>query len=197
MACWFNTDSNSIREAMMSLVNSASSTDGWILTLAGDAVGDPVRFACASGGGVDNADTSSGFSLNTWTHACGVAASATDRRVFINGGSKVSNLNSRTPSGVNRFSIGRNGDLSANQRYFGGMLAEAGIWNVALTDDEVVSLARGFSPLLIRPQSLVAYWPLLGNTSPEVDLRTNKYNLTVTGATKADHPRILLPRGHR
>ena len=39
-------------------------------------------------------------------------------------------------------------------------------WNVVLTDDEMNCLNRGISPLLIRPQHLIYYFPLfsLGTT---------------------------------
>lgn len=66
--------------------------------------------------------------------------------------------------------------------------SQAAVWNVALTDEEMASLAAGCSPLRVRPSALVFYAPL----SPGVfDYRagvtiTNNNTSTVS----ADHPRI-------
>ena len=49
---------------------------------------------------------------------------------------------------------------ATKQNYCDGSLAEAAIWNAALSDAEVAALATGVSPLLVRPGSLVFYAPL-------------------------------------
>ena len=71
--------------------------------------------------------------------------------------------------------------------FHSGSAAEVGIWNVALTADEIASLAKGMTCDKIRPQSLVFYAPLVR------DLIDAKGGLTITnnnGATVADHPRV-------
>ena len=71
--------------------------------------------------------------------------------------------------------------------YFEGLIAECGIWNVALTADEIASLADGMTCDKVRPQSLVFYAPLVRDL---VDVRGG---LTITNnntATVADHPRV-------
>ena len=68
-----------------------------------------------------------------------------------------------------------------------GLIAEVGIWNVALTAEEIASLADGMTCDKVRPQSLVFYAPLVR------DLQDQKGGLTITnnnGATVANHPRI-------
>jgi len=70
---------------------------------------------------------------------------------------------------------------------FNGTIAEVGIWNSALTQPEIASLAKGMTPDKIRPQSLVFYAALVR------DLIDQKGGLTITnqnGATVANHPRI-------
>lgn len=75
-----------------------------------------------------------------------------------------------------------------------GKVADAAMWSVALTIDEIVSLARGFSPEFVRPQSLLSYWRLLGKASPEPDFKSGR-NLTLTGSSaEIVHPRIITPR---
>ena len=68
-----------------------------------------------------------------------------------------------------------------------GLIAEVGIWNVALTADEIASLADGMTCDKVRPQSLVFYAPLVR------ELQDVKGGLTITnnnGATVANHPRV-------
>ena len=69
------------------------------------------------------------------------------------------------------------------------MIAEFAVWDAILTADEFAMLgADGFSPLLIRPQSLVEYVPLVrDNVSRKLSIGT------LTGAAAQPHPRIIYP----
>ena len=128
----------------------------------------------------------------TWYHACGVFTSDTSRDAFLNGGEKGSDTGSRSPSSPDQFRIGaRSYQAAAN--YFDGSIAEAGIWNVALSDEEVAQLGLGYSPLMIRPSALVGYWPMLGNNSPELDRKGSTSFTWTNSPTKADHCRVILP----
>lgn len=80
-------------------------------------------------------------------------------------------------------------DNSGSNRFFAGSYAEHGAWSVALTAADVAALYRG-SPSMVRPDALLAYWPIMGNASPEPDLYGNGDG-TLTGTTKVDHPRII------
>jgi hypothetical protein len=71
--------------------------------------------------------------------------------------------------------------------HFDGLLAEIGVWDVELTDREIQSLSKGFSPRRIRPQSLFAYIPLVRNLQ---ELRSALSLTNTNGATVADHPRV-------
>ncbi len=103
-------------------------------------------------------------------------------------------LSNGITSGTNRASIHAgtaNLTIGANSAgtggYYGGQMAEVGIWNAALTAAEVASLAKGMTCDKIRPQSLVFYAPLVR------DLIDQKGGLTITnnnGATVAAHPRV-------
>lgn len=79
-----------------------------------------------------------------------------------------------------------------NTSLFGaGRLAEVGIWlGLQMTQGEATALAKGYSPLLVHPTSLTHYWPLIGRTSPEIELMEGK-TATVNGAVQTDHPRII------
>jgi hypothetical protein len=122
-------------------------------------------------------------SQNTWVAVTGITASSTSRFVFTNATKSTENTSNVTPATAGmiiRF---------ANQAgsFFNGLLAEAAIWDVVLTDDEAASLAQGFKPSRVRPQSLQFYAPIVR------ELRDLRGGLTITNnntATVADHPRV-------
>jgi hypothetical protein len=69
-------------------------------------------------------------------------------------------------------------------------MAEAAIWREEIPAEAFASLAQAFSPDQIRPQSLVAYWPLIGRDTVAKEIRNGK-NGTINGSVpQADHPRI-------
>jgi hypothetical protein len=123
------------------------------------------------------------YSTNTWTHVCFVEASATSRTIYQNAGDSATDTVSRTPAGINAIDIATFGGGTN----FDGQFAEIGIWNAALTQPEVASLAAGMTCDKVRPQSLVFYSPLTR------DLIDYKGGLAITNnntATVANHPRV-------
>lgn len=185
LACWFKATST-IAHGLINIGVSTNNTNLFSLNLTNTS---NVR-AVQNGNRV--ATTSATFTNGTWNHACGQLINDSSRAVFLNGGNKATNTTtSSATSGLNKTSIGVISGNSDTQ-LADAAIAEVGIWNVALDDSEVAALGKGVSPLLVRPQSLVAYWPLIGRTSPEIDVRGG-FGMTVTGATVADHPRIYYP----
>lgn len=184
VSVWFKTGSTT-DQVLVSAAKIADAGHRFNLSLSGSNV-----YAQAFDGTAGNALTSTTFTTNAWQHAGVVFASTTDRRAYLNGGGKGTNATSVSPAGINEFYAAR----YESGLYFDGLLAELATWNVALDDDEIAALAKGVCPLLIRPQSLVAYYPLFGNDSPEPDRWKSRFDLTLTnGPTKADHPRIYYP----
>ena len=158
MACWFNTDSATALQNLIQISDISLDTTYFALEALGSVGGDPLR--CITRAGANgNATTSTGYSVGTWHHACAVFGAVDSRAVYIDGGSKGTNITSITPSGLNATLLGVRESNGLDQR-FNGEIAEAAIWDGALTDAEVASLAAGFSPLLIHPQNLVTYLPL-------------------------------------
>lgn len=133
------------------------------------------------------------YSANTWYHAAAVFTSTTSRTVYRDGANSATGTASVTVEVPDTTNIGVRFDGGAFGAYLNGQCAEAGVWNVALTAGEIAQLAKGLCPLMVRPDALVAYWPLYGNNSPEDDW-IGDIDLTITGATKATvHPRIIYP----
>src|SRR5262245_12766650 len=187
MACWGYVLNATQDHTLMSLASNSVATNGFFLRAAGTTGGDPL---VAAGNANASAISGSAYPTSTWFQACGRYETATVRNVFLNGTIGTASSNSQTPT-PNTTSIGsRVGSTETD--FLDGRVAEAAIWNVSLTQAEITSLASGVCPLAIRPASLVAYWPLYGRLSPELDLH-GRFELTVNGATVIEHPR-LLPR---
>jgi hypothetical protein len=186
LACWFNSDSTTTNQRLIGLYNDGSTY--FDLGIRGADAGDPVAIVANQSGTVQITSTTTGFSANTWHHACGVFTSSTSRTVYIDGGSSATGTTDITPAGIDELSIARFWPSSPSVfQYLDGRLAEVGIWNAALTAAEVASLAKGMTCDKVRPQSLVAYFPLVRNL---VEL---KAGLTITNnntATVANHPRV-------
>lgn len=183
MACWFNPDTfgtnttlglgSATANAMQRVyVNStAVHADSWNL------------------GTGATASTTAAPSTGSWQHAAGVFASATDRRAFLNGGNKGTNATSKTwNANLNTTLIGQRRYAGTYGQGFDGKLAECAIWDVALTDADILALSTGIRPSLVRPESLIFYVPLIREV---LDFRGG-LSLTATGSpTVADHCRRI------
>ena len=182
MACWFTLDDLTLSTDLMAIATDASNNQQHALIADGAVAGDFVVAFTQTTSSV-KAKTTTGITQGQWHHACGVWAAATDRRAFIDGGSKGTNTTNRSPSGMNRTQIGQSEN---NTNRHSGLIAEAAIWNVALTDGEVATLAAGISPLRVRPSALVGYWPLFGTSSPENDYSGKNNDMTLVATPTQD-----------
>jgi hypothetical protein len=190
MACWFNVATDTTQYVLM-YVGKLNAEERFVLQAGGHLGGDPVATNYIQNDGISfRADTTSGFSANTWSHACAVHTSASSRTAYLNAGSGGTNTGSATLSntGINAVLIGaQSNPVNPAFSYTSGLIAEVGIWNAALTAAEIASLAKGMTCDKVRPQSLVFYAPLVR------DLVDVKGGLTITNnntATVANHPRV-------
>ena len=91
-------------------------------------------------------------------------------------------------------SLGTN--LHIGQRISGtermdGDVAEIAIYSDVLTDADILSMSKGFSPLLIRPDILTSYWK---NVRDETTPYFGEYALTLVGSpTISVHPSVIYP----
>ena len=189
MACWFNANDVTTNYTLMGVGDSAS-LERFNMLVRGAVGGDPLSFRAQDSGGGTNADTSSGYSANTWHHGCAVAVSSTDRTVYLDGGNAGTSAVAHTPASIDRTVLAATAHSTITQ-HFDGELAEAAIWNAALDADEAAALGAGFSPLLIRPQSLVFYVPLVRDDDNDL---IGGLSLTANGTPTVDpHPRVYYP----
>jgi hypothetical protein len=183
LACWFNSDSATALQFLLSI--DAGGANYYAIAAAGNSAGDPVSIFYR-GPGIGNrvVSTSTGYSVGTWHHACGVFSNTTDRTVYIDAGSSTSESFTQNINNATGIKIGT---LAGGSQFPDGRIAEVGIWNAALTAAEIASLAKGMTCDKVRPQSLVFYAPLIRN------LQDVRGGLTITNnntATVANHPRV-------
>lgn len=189
MACWFVSNDVTTARTLMSIQDKDSDTHFWQLLARGNATGDPVVLAYCAGGAISRANTSTAYSAATWHHACGIAAASNSHTVYIDGGSAGTNTTDAAPANVDRVSIGRHGIATA-AAYADGLIAEAAIWNVALSAGDVAMLALGTSPLQVKATNLVAYWPLIQGDQDWVGgFNLTAYNTPTVGV----HPPKIRP----
>lgn len=161
MSCWYNgaSGATSALVTLSAIGSNGSQLRLWLNLAAG---GKYEAVSVTSGSTFAQATSTGTVSVGTWQHVGAVFASTTDRRVFLDG-SKDTDSTSNDPDAASWDTIGigilRGGsDLSA----MNGDLAEVAMWDIALSDNDMVALASGLSPLSIRPDGLVHYWPLHG-----------------------------------
>lgn len=181
--CWFvDPVANATVKSLTAISNVASNTNYGGLNI----VSGTLRFTHATGtpGLVVSSNT---YPTTGWNGGGGVYASPTMRSVFLNG-VKTSNATSSTPvNSLPQLSVGvRRGTTPTVPATGGVIIAEVGVWDIALTDAEFAALYSGVSPLSVRPQSLRHYWPLVRDI-----MDTQSIPPTLVGSiTPSPHPRI-------
>lgn len=141
-----------------------------------------------SASGPPNIDPGSAtLSTNTWYHVVQRFANGAGHATFINGVSDgTSGLSGLSP--VTSGSLGIGYDVTGGSLTFAGRIADACVWNSALTNAEVAALAAGMRPYRIQRGNIIAYLPFDGVSSPEPDLSGFANNGTLTGTTNTAGP---------
>jgi len=185
IAAWFNTDDGTSDQGIFAICDTSAWQ--WSMLYARGTASRTVAVSNTAG----IFATTGTYSADAWHHACHVETSSTSRAVYLDGGGKGTNTSSTAPTGIDNATVGCRALGNGVYNYFSGAIAEAAIWNAALTDAEVAILAQGYSPLFVRPESLVGYWPLIRDTDDDI---VGGYSMTPTNApTVAPHPRIIYP----
>jgi hypothetical protein len=196
MACWFQLAAlgGAAGKTLMGLSESGGTARCVMQVTVGASPDFLTVFSGATGGGA-TASVVHGttIAINTWYLAVGVFGSAASRICYLNTIPSAEEMTSVAMTGVNRTNIGARYNTTVGA-YYDGIVAEAALWNVALTAADVAQLAARFAPPLVRRSGIVAYWPLIGRNSPENDIKGG-FPLTLTNTpTTASHCPIIYPR---
>lgn len=134
------------------------------------------------------------YNDGNWHSVVFAWASASSYELFIDGISR--DTDSTNLSGAKTISsraIGRRFTSTASG-YFDGEIAEVAGWGGALVVADALMLAKGFSPLVVQPELLRFYAPLIGKYSPEIDIVGGlSLTLSASAPTTADHPPVRHP----
>ncbi len=127
-------------------------------------VNGACRILQAGSAASPSATTTDVSPVGVWAHYGGRLISNTNRDAFLNGRGKTNNtINSGAVTAPTRVVIGAINSSAGITGQTDGDVADVALWNVALEDSEFLVLALGVSPLLIRPQNLIFYYPLRGS----------------------------------
>lgn len=163
MFCWF-TVASITNANMLIWVGDKDVTSNWYGLTMYEGVDGKLAVMAVTPGGFQIAHTSNLATANKWHSACGIFTNATLRRVYLDAdvANRGAGTNSLTVADIDRFGIGRDLDTSSSRAHDGKM-SEVYVWDVALTEAELVALhnskVKGFG-LQIQPANLVAYYPL-------------------------------------
>jgi len=124
------------------------------------------------------------------------SALANDPIFYVDGSSVSPVAGEANPTGTisnnsQGYEVGNFHNGGSPTQNFGGSLAEFAVWDVILSAGEILSVARGTSPLDIRYANLKLYAPLSGLHAWEPDFGSTKAAGDVNGATAtAHHPPV-------
>lgn len=191
-AAWHNPASAATTTSLISIDEKASSGGADRFGMVANT--GTIRTQVGAGGSFANADSTGAYQVARWNHACSVFASATSRLSYNQGAFVGTNTTNTTPVAVDQTTLGARWTTSALSTFFSGLMAEAAIWNCALTAGDVRALASGMAPSSVRPESLVLYLPLRGDT---LDRSIYGRMLTNTACVpNSHHPNIWTPPGY-
>lgn len=166
--------------------------------LQANPTADTVQHSTRDVGWAHSIYSSAGLTDGVWYHIGGYdVAAGNDRTVYFNGSPGTPSTSSgQTPGQVNTTSIGSwpNGDTGTPD-LMDGDVAEVAVWGTKLTAAEFALGGAGLHPLFIRPQSLLAYWPLWGVYNPEINALSGAFNLNLVNSPTfvEDHPPLFYP----
>jgi hypothetical protein len=153
------------------------------LDIRGNVGGNPVGCYVRRNEGA-SAETSSGYTINTWHNAIFIEAGGQNHQVYIDGGyAGIDTVNDQVPIGEDRMAIGALPYNGSWVNYFAGKLAYLTLWSIAISAEDRASLAGGADPSTIQSGSIIANYPLEENAN---DTSGNNLHLTTVNSPTFD-----------
>jgi hypothetical protein len=189
MSARFKANVNNVSGIFGALVNTSNlDRHNFFIAGAGGVSASTTKADGSTNGITGTSNNATAVTANTWHHAVGVYRTTSSRRIYFNGTGGTENTTSLPVTVVN-MQIGARISPGVTLVPFGGSIADFGVWDAELSDDEIVSLSRGFSCHKIKPASLVFHAPLIRVFQDNIG---NLVLTNVNAATVSDQPRIYL-----
>lgn len=186
-AAWVNLTTTGATHPILGLVSGTSADNRFLMQVSsGNQLVAQTRDTTNA-----TSTTTGTLSADTWAHCGAVFAATNSRTAYLNGTAATTDTNTRTPSAPTDIYIARAATVYGNCR-----IGEAAMWNVALGAADMTALSKGASPLLVRPDALIFYAPMLDQATPSVDRRGGRsltWNASPT--VYGPNPRMYYPAG--
>jgi hypothetical protein len=192
-SCWINPTSAATNYTSISIDEKASvgGQDSFRQIPASSAI---CRTQVVTNGTAVNCDSTGAFQVGQFRNLVSVFGSATSRRSYLSGGFVGTNATSNTPTTLDTTNIGSRWITSAQSIFYSGLMAEVAIWNCALNDTDARNIAAGMSAAFVRPESLVLYLPLRGDTLDRSIF--GRFFTNTACVPNSSHPNIWTPVGY-
>lgn len=188
MACWYRPTDSSGSRVVLSVGRSTGSGRYQLFEAGGTAL---TAQRINDAGSTLSSSISSTITTGQFFHfAATFGASGQAITVWLNGVAGTPATNDGSAITVDRMLVGTRLSGGTPGAYANGDIAEAGVWGVALTAEEIAGLAKGFRCRMIRPQSLRFDLRMIRNLQ---DLSQALAMTNTNGATVSTHPRIIYP----
>lgn len=130
------------------------------------------------------------LNVGQWNHVALVVNTAgSSQRVWLNGVASSSVSPTASPAN-SQFFIGTRRYLGSLADYANGRIAEAGVWNAALPDDQIISLSKRFRCRYVRGINQILDLRLIRQLQ---DLSSGGTISPANNPTVFDHPPIIYP----
>jgi len=184
LSIWVRTNAPTVERKVFAKWADAGSRFSYLLSILSNGTAQFATFT----GGTDIVVGTTDLDDGEWHHIAGTY-DGSNIRIYVDGVEENStgasgSINTNTAP----VRIGAGSGGSGTENPFDGEAGHGAIWDVALTAQEIASLAVGASPLRVRRDNLIFYPPLNGQ-SPEPDV-VGTASGTVTGTTVVEEPPI-------
>lgn len=125
-------------------------------------------------------------------HVAAVFTSATSRGLYVDGALQGSDTDAPTSSFQGHIAlIGMRFTTAFSYgQFFDGTIAEVAIWNVALSQAQILAIAKGRDPRAVSSTQPLVYWPMYGDGSEEMGWNYNPSLTLSNSPARTNHPII-------
>lgn len=189
VSLWFKAPGSDTIRVILSLRDTAVADNYWLIQTQGFQ-SDDIAVVANDGTASGSAVAVGGYTPEVWTHVLYRERHSSLRVIYVDGVNIDSDSTTVNPTSIDALWLGQHtlGD-------YAGEIAEVAIWDAPLPNGDIPkmaeSLAAGFSPLLVRPEGLAFYAPLINDE--DYDVIGAKSFTEVGSVGLSGHPPIVRP----